>query len=66
MSSARAKLSEQIKLLVDDRMLEDLKQAAFDADRSVSDYVRHVLALHLYGHARMLNKRLTKSRGEES
>ena len=57
MSNKKPKLTEQIKLMVDDTMLEDLKAAAFEHDRSVSDYIRHVVALHLYGHARSLRRR---------
>jgi hypothetical protein len=52
--SGAEKLTEQIKLLVGVAMLDDLKHAAFEADRSVSDYIRHIVALHLYGHVRTL------------
>ena len=30
-------------------MLDDLKNLAFAADRSPSEYIRHVLRLHVYG-----------------
>lgn len=58
----KAKLTEQIKLMVDETMLDDLKHAAFEADRSVSDYIRHIVAMHLYGHARSLSRRPLSAR----
>lgn len=61
MSKNKPKLTEQIKLMVEERMLDDLKHAALEADRSVSDYIRHVLALHLYGHARSVRRPPAKS-----
>jgi len=61
-SKNKPKLTEQIKLLVDGDMLDDLKHAAFEADRSVSDYIRHLVALHLYGHARSLSRRPEKTK----
>lgn len=48
------KLTEQIKLLLPESMLRELQDLALIQDRSVSEYIRHVLSLHLYGHGRMV------------
>ncbi len=48
------KLTEQIKLLLTDTMLRELQDLALVHDRSVSEYIRHVLGLHIFGHGRMV------------
>lgn len=40
---------------VSDRMLSDLSRLAAVDDRKFSDYVRRVLEVHCYGHARSLD-----------
>lgn len=52
--SRNEKLTEQIKLLLPESMLRELQDLALVHDRSVSEYIRHVLGLHLYGHGRMV------------
>lgn len=47
------KLTEQVKLLLPETMLRDLRATALTDDRSVSEYIRHVLRLHLYGRTPM-------------
>ncbi len=44
------KLTEELKLRLSERVLRELQDLALLADRSVTDYVRHVINLHLYGH----------------
>ena len=61
------KITEQIKLHLPESMLRDVQDAAMTDDRKVSEWIRHVLALHLYGlkgtpHSCDCNK---KSRGDE-
>lgn len=46
---ATEKNSEELKLRLPPSMYLDLSREAARADRSVSDYVRHVLGNHLYG-----------------
>lgn len=43
------KITEAIKLHLSESMKRDLQDAAMSDDRKVSDYIRHVLAQHLYG-----------------
>lgn len=43
------KITEQIKLHLPETMLRDVQDAAMADDRKVSEWVRHVLGLHLYG-----------------
>ncbi len=51
------KLTEQIKLLMSSGMLRDCQDVALQQDRSVSDFIRHVVGLYLYGHARSVRSR---------
>lgn len=46
------KCTEEIKVRVPEQMRDAIMRLAFSADRSPSEYVRHVLAVHLYGHVR--------------
>ena len=48
------KCTAEIKIRVPESMRDLIMRLAFDADRSPSEYVRHLLALHLYGHARRM------------
>lgn len=48
------KCTEEIKVRVPEGMRDAIMRLAFAADRSPSEYVRHVLAVHLYGHTRQL------------
>ena len=43
------KSSEAIKLHLPERLKRDIQDAAMADDRKVSEWIRHVLALHLYG-----------------
>jgi hypothetical protein len=43
------KSSEAIKLHLPERLKRDIQDAAMLDDRKVSEWIRHVLALHLYG-----------------
>jgi hypothetical protein len=43
------KITEAIKLHLPESMLRDVQDAAMADDRKVSEFIRHVLALHLYG-----------------
>lgn len=43
------KITEAIKLHLPETMKRDIQDAAMSDDRKVSDWIRHVLALHLYG-----------------
>lgn len=43
------KITEQIKLHLPESMLRDVQDAAMTDDRKVSEWIRHVLGLHLYG-----------------
>ena len=46
------KKTESVKVWLSERLLLDLARAASAEDRKISDYVGHVLSLHLYGHLR--------------
>lgn len=59
--AAPEKLTEQIKLTVCETMLRDLQDLAMNEDRLVAEYIRHVLQQHIYGHARILRERVSKS-----
>ena len=43
------KSTEAIKLHLPDQLKRDIQDAAMADDRKVSEWIRHVLALHLYG-----------------
>lgn len=43
------KATEAIKLHLPERLKRDIQDAAMSDDRKVSEWIRHVLALHLYG-----------------
>ena len=62
-SDPGSKCTEEVKTRVPLEMRDDLMRAAFQADRSPSEYVRWVLSLHLYGHARMLPPAPADGRG---
>lgn len=47
------KLIEKISLCLGPTMFADLSRVAARDDRSVGEYVRHVLAVHLYGQCRV-------------
>lgn len=44
------KCTEQFPLRLPSDLLSDVKRLAANDDRSPSDYIRRVLALHVYGH----------------
>jgi hypothetical protein len=54
--AASDKLTEQVKLNLSETMLRDLQDLALLQDKSVSDAIRSVLRLYLYGHAALLPK----------
>lgn len=43
------KITEAVKLHLPESMKRDIQDACMADDRKVSDWIRHVLALHLYG-----------------
>ena len=43
------KITEAIKLHLPESMKRDVQDAAMADDRRVSDWIRHVIGLHLYG-----------------
>jgi hypothetical protein len=43
------KITERIDLHLPLTMKQDIQDEAMQQDRKVSDYIRHVLACHLYG-----------------
>jgi hypothetical protein len=43
------KITEAIKLHLPESMVRDIQDAAMADDRKVSEFIRHVLGLHLYG-----------------
>lgn len=47
------KLIEKISLCLGPTMFADVSRIAARDDRSVGEYVRHVLAVHLYGQCRV-------------
>lgn len=57
---------KQIKVMLDEQMVRDLQDLALEEDRTVSDLVRRLCALHLYGHARSLDRRQEKTMDRES
>jgi hypothetical protein len=48
------KHTEEIKVRVTQEMRDMIRDLAFAQDRAPSEYIRHVLSLHLYGHSRMV------------
>lgn len=46
------KCTEEMKIRVTPTMREQLEKLAIAEDRAPSEYIRFVLACHLYGHAR--------------
>lgn len=62
------KITEQIKLHLPESMKRDLQDKAMADDRKVSDYIRHVLSIHLYGIKGMADREASCNRairGEE-
>lgn len=56
------KITEQIKLHLPESMKRDVQDAAMADDRKVSDYIRHVLSIHLYGIKGMAEREETDKR----
>lgn len=54
---ATEKNSEEIKLRLPEALYTDLMRLAAHEDRSLSDYVRHVLCSHTYGALRLRDER---------
>lgn len=50
------KLTEELKLRLPEELYLDLSRLAAQADRKLSDYVRHALTLHAYGAANTLRE----------
>jgi predicted HicB family RNase H-like nuclease len=50
---ANEKNTEELKLRLPETLHTDLMRLAAAEDRSLSDYVRHVLSRHAYGAARV-------------
>lgn len=55
------KKTEQIKVLVGSTLYVELARLADDENRSVSEYVRHVMTQHVFGH-----KRTVPQEGDEA
>ncbi len=51
-----SKLTEELKFRLPERLFLDLSRLAEADNRSVSEYMRHVLKLHCYGRARSVHK----------
>jgi len=43
------KITEAVKLHLNESLLRAVQDAALDQDRSVSEFIRHALLIHLYG-----------------
>lgn len=56
-SSPLGKLDAEIKLAIDEQTRDDLAGLAWAAGKTLSEYVRQVLHLHVHGHARMVRAR---------
>lgn len=54
---ATEKNSEELKLRLPESLYTDLMRLAAQQDRSLSDYVRHVLTSHTYGAIRLRDER---------
>jgi hypothetical protein len=50
------KLIEKVEFRLGPTMFADLSRMACSDDRSVGEYVRHVVAVHLYGAARLRDR----------
>lgn len=50
------KLIEKVEFRLGPTMFNDLSRMACADDRSVGEYVRHIVACHLYGAARVMAK----------
>ena len=59
------KLTEDLKTKVSVDMRDRIRDLAFAQDRSPSEFVRHVLALYLYGHVRQIEPEPEKERGPD-
>jgi hypothetical protein len=59
----RDKCTEEIKVRVPLEMRDLIRDLAFAQDRAPSEYIRHVLALHLYGHSRMVRAKGAEEEG---
>lgn len=57
------KCTEEIKIRVPLEMREQIMRLAFADDRAPSEYIRHVLACHLYGHVRQGEAGAAKAEG---
>jgi hypothetical protein len=47
---AKEKLTESLSLHLPETLWRDILDAAAHQDRSASDFIRHILSGHLYGH----------------
>jgi hypothetical protein len=53
----------ELKIRVPESMRDQIMRLSFVEDRSPSEYIRHVLALHLYGHARTVGPEAAEGEG---
>lgn len=58
------KSDEEIKFRVPEDLKVELMRLADRQDRSLSDYLRHILALHVYGHSRVGGEAVKGPHGE--
>lgn len=45
----KEKITESLKLHIPESMLRDIQDASLREDRAVSEWIRHILSIHLYG-----------------
>ena len=55
------KCTEEIKSMVDETTKEAMQALAFAHGKNLSEYVRHVLHMHCFGHANMLRNSISKN-----
>jgi len=59
----RDKCTEELKIRVTPEMRDLIRDLAFAQDRAPSEYIRHVLSLHLYGHSRIVRVKVEEVEG---
>jgi len=57
------KCTAELKIRVPESMRDQIMRLAFREDRQPSEYIRHVLSFHLYGHARTVNPEAGEGEG---
>lgn len=57
-SSPFSKLTDEVKVALDEHTKEALGALAFAAGKPVSEYIRDLLHVHVHGHAAVLRARM--------